>query len=113
MAREGLKQELTMALHMAVVRKEPVFRSGLRVKTNGDFTTVNLAVRPVAVGSYEADGQDLFLVIIEEANTSEQSQLGKDIARGASEGAGEKSTDVDARNLEAVLKFIYLICLKI
>ena len=67
----------------------------------------------MAVGSYEADGQDLFLVIIEEANTSEQSQLGKDIARGASEGAGEKSTDVDARNLEAVLKFIYLICLKI
>ena len=100
MAREGLKQELTMALHIAVVRKEPVFRSGLRVKTNGDFTTVNLELRPVAAGSYAADGQDLFLVIIEEAKTSEQSQLGKDIAIGASEGAGEKSTDVDARILE-------------
>jgi two-component system CheB/CheR fusion protein len=96
MAREGLRQDLITALHIAVVRKEPIFRSGLRVKTNGDFTTVNLALRPVAVGSYEADGQDLFLVTIEEAKTSEQGQLGKDIAIGASEGAGEKSTDVDA-----------------
>ena len=99
-AREGLKQDLITALHIAVVRKEPVFRSGLRVKTNGDFTTVNLALRPVAAGSKEADGQNLFLVIIEEAKTSEQSQIGKDSAIGTSEGACEKSTDVDARILE-------------
>ena len=99
-AREGLKQELITALHIAVVRKEPVFRSGLRVKTNGDFTTVNLALRPVAAGSDEADGQNLFLVIIEEAKTSEQSKIEKDIAIGAGEGACEKSTDVDARILE-------------
>jgi two-component system CheB/CheR fusion protein len=100
MAREGLRQDLITALHIAVIRKEPISRSGLRVKTNGDFTTVNLALRPVAVDSYEADGQDLFLVTIEEAKTSEQSQLGKDIDIGASEGTGEKSTDVDARILE-------------
>jgi two-component system CheB/CheR fusion protein len=100
MAREGLRQDLIMALHIAVIRKEPVFRSELRVKTNGDFTTVNLALRPVSVDSYEADGQDLFLVTIEEAKTSEQGQLGKDIAKGASEGAGEKSMDVNAHILE-------------
>jgi two-component system CheB/CheR fusion protein len=100
MAREGLRQDLITALHIAVVRKEPVFRSGLRVKTNGDFTTVNLALRPVATGSDEANGQDLFMVTIEEAKTSEQGQLGKDIAISASEGAGEKSMDVDAHILE-------------
>lgn len=99
-AREGLKQDLITALHIAVVRKEPVFRSGLRVKTNGDFTTVNLALRPVAVGYDEADGQPLFLVIIEEAKASEKSQIGMDIAIGASEGSCEKSTDVDACILE-------------
>ncbi|WP_048179088.1 CheR family methyltransferase [Methanosarcina siciliae] len=99
-AREGLKQDLITALQIAVVRKEPVFRSGLRVKTNGDFTTVNLALRPVAAGSDEADGQNLFLVIIEEAKTSEQRQIGKDNTIGASEGACEKSTDFDARILE-------------
>ena len=100
MAREGLQQELTTALHIAVTLKEPVFRSGLRVKTNGDFTTVNLALRPVAAGSDESDRQNLFLVMIEEAKTSEQSQIEKDIAIGASEGACDKSMDTDARILE-------------
>jgi len=97
MAREGLHQELTTALHVAVVRKEPVFRSGLRVKTNGDFTTVNLALRPVAVGT---NGPNLFLITFEEAKISEQSQIGKDSDTGAGEGACEKSKDIDARILE-------------
>jgi two-component system, chemotaxis family, CheB/CheR fusion protein len=100
MAREGLKQELIMALHTAVLLKEPVFRYGLRVKTNGDFTKVNLALRPVAIGSDESYGQNLFLVIIEEAKTSEQSQIGKDTAIGGSESACEKSIDVDTCILE-------------
>ena len=100
MAREGLQQELTTALHKAAVRKEPVFHSGLRVKTNGDFTTVNLALRPVAAGPDAAAGPNLFLITFEEAKTSEQSQIGKDVAIGAGEGACEKSTDVDARILE-------------
>ena len=55
MAREGLRQELTTALYIAVVNKEPVFHPGLRVKTNGDFTTVNLALRPVKAGLDAAD----------------------------------------------------------
>ncbi|HEY3362628.1 MAG TPA: chemotaxis protein CheB [Methanosarcina sp.] len=97
MAREGLHQELTTALHVAVVRKEPVFRSGLRVKTNGDFTRVNLALRPVAVGT---NGPNLFLITFEEPKISEQSQIGKDSDIGAGEGACEKSKDVDARILE-------------
>jgi two-component system CheB/CheR fusion protein len=100
MAREGLKQELIMALHTAVVLKEPVFRFGLWVKTNGDFTTVNLALRPVAIGSDESDRQNMFLVIIEETKKSAQSQIWKDTAIGGSEGACEKSIDVDARILE-------------
>lgn len=99
-AREGLKQELATAIHLAVVHKEPISRSGLRVKTNGSFATVNLELRPVAVGSDETDEQNLFLVIIEEAKTSEQRQSGKDITLGSSEGACEKSTDVDTRILE-------------
>ena len=38
MAREGLRRDLTTALHKAVARREPVRHPGLRVKTNGDFT---------------------------------------------------------------------------
>ena len=48
MAREGLQRDLTTALHKAASRKEIVHYSGLRVKTNGDLTTVNLTIRPVA-----------------------------------------------------------------
>ena len=66
MAREGLRQELTTDLYKAVVSKEPVFHPGLRVKTNGDFTTVNLALRPVAAGPDAAAGPNLFLVTFEE-----------------------------------------------
>ena len=48
MAREGLRRELTTALHKAVAAKDSVRYLGVRVKTNGDFTSVNLTIRPVA-----------------------------------------------------------------
>ena len=43
-----------------------MYSSGLRVKTNGPFTTVNLTVRPVAADPAAAY-EKLFLVILEEA----------------------------------------------
>jgi two-component system, chemotaxis family, CheB/CheR fusion protein len=47
MARDGLRRDLTTALHRAVASQQPVRHSGLRVKTNGDFTRVDLTVQPV------------------------------------------------------------------
>ncbi|MFA6103180.1 MAG: chemotaxis protein CheB [Victivallaceae bacterium] len=67
MAREGLRRELTTALHKAAGIKEIVYCPGLRVKTNGHFTTVNLTVRPVATGPNATPETPLFLVILEEA----------------------------------------------
>ena len=58
MAREGLRRDLTTALHKAVASREPVRHPGLRVKTNGDFTTVDLTVRPVAAGPCGATEAD-------------------------------------------------------
>ncbi|AGX86300.1 chemotaxis-related methylase [Candidatus Symbiobacter mobilis CR] len=49
MAREGLRNDLTIALHKAMATGDTVCCQGLRVKTNGEFTAVNLTVRPVAV----------------------------------------------------------------
>jgi two-component system CheB/CheR fusion protein len=100
MAREGLRQELATDLYKAVVNKEPIFHPGLRVKTNGDFTTVNLALRPVKTGSDAAAGESLFLVIFEESPEWEQSQTMKAAAIGAGEGASESVMEVDARILE-------------
>ena len=62
MAREGLQQDLTTALHQATTTKEPVRHSGLRVKTNGDFALVTLTVRPVPSDSATTP---LYLVILE------------------------------------------------
>ena len=74
MAREGLRRELTTALHKSVGVKEIVSRSGLRVKTNGDFTTVNLTIRPVTARPELAEWASpaatpealLYLVILEQ-----------------------------------------------
>jgi two-component system CheB/CheR fusion protein len=75
MAREGLQQDLTVALHKAVERNERVRCPGLQVKTNGHFTTVNLTVAPVSGGPVltseflpESSLQSsLFLVMLAEA----------------------------------------------
>jgi two-component system CheB/CheR fusion protein len=45
MAREGLRHELPRALRQAAAAKEPVTIPRLRVKTNGDFQTVDLTVQ--------------------------------------------------------------------
>ena len=65
MAREGLRRELAMALHKAVATKDPVFATDLRVKTNGHFTQVNLAVHPLPSGTVESSGVPLYLVVLE------------------------------------------------
>jgi two-component system CheB/CheR fusion protein len=67
MAREGLRRELTAGLHKAVTAKEPVRTKGLHVKTNGDFSTVHLSIRPVATVPPATAGANFYVVILEEA----------------------------------------------
>lgn len=74
MARDGLRQELTIALRKATIQRAPVHYPGLRIRTNGTFADINLTVRPVASGSTGADQPDLFLVIFEEAPPVEPPQ---------------------------------------
>jgi two-component system, chemotaxis family, CheB/CheR fusion protein len=65
MAREGLRRDLTTALHKAVTAHEIVRCSYLRVKSNGDLTTVNLTVCPVTTGPDRNLDTPLYLVILE------------------------------------------------
>jgi len=98
MAREGLRRDLATALHKAAGSKEIVRHPGLRVKTNGDFTTVNLTVRPVAAAPAATPEKPLYLVILEEAPpfNPEQAQMAATLQAG--EGAnGPATTDADAR----------------
>lgn len=67
MARDGLRRDLTTSLHKAASSKERISVSGLRVKTNGHHTLVNLSVCPVKQDSTGALEAPLYLVILEQA----------------------------------------------
>jgi len=98
MAREGLRRGLTMALHKAAGTKGLVRHPGLRVKTNGEFTTVNLTIRPVAEGPAATPEAPLYLVIIEEAMPFDHGQVHPVAVFQAAEGvAGPDNTDADTR----------------
>ncbi|HSB03220.1 MAG TPA: chemotaxis protein CheB [Anaerolineales bacterium] len=66
MARTGLQRELTAAFHRAVAGRQLVSHKNLRVQTNGESVTINLAVRPAAPVGGEGNAQDAYLVVLEE-----------------------------------------------
>jgi two-component system CheB/CheR fusion protein len=97
MAREGLRRDLTSALHKAMTLREPVHYPGLQVKTNGDFTSVNLTVRPVSAGRDVEVAARLFLVIFEDALAADPGQSVKAATVDAGGEAAESAIDVDER----------------
>jgi len=72
MARQGLRQELTTALHKSVGAREIVAVAGLRVKTNSHFTLVDLTIRPLP-GDPAASPANLYLVLLQAAPVQEES----------------------------------------
>ena len=100
MAREGLRPDLTIALHKAALRNEIVRRSGLRVKTNSHFTTVNLSISPVAGGSAAMSETPLFMVVLEEAAVQIAETVSGDTEKSPDTlpaGTGDPLSNVDAR----------------
>ncbi|HEX7384807.1 MAG TPA: PAS domain-containing protein, partial [Burkholderiaceae bacterium] len=97
MAREGLRRELTVALHKAAAQREPVACRGLRVRTNGDFATVNMVVRPVDVASTAP----LYLVVLELAPPPEA-------PAGAAAPGAEQTERIEALERELRAKDEYL-----
>ena len=63
MAREGLREELGVAIHNASTRKTSFTARGLTVKSNGGSTTLNLTVKPLAD---PAAPRGLLMVVFEE-----------------------------------------------
>jgi two-component system CheB/CheR fusion protein len=96
MAREGLRQALTSALQAAASRKERVSYPNLRVKTNGDFSTVNLTVQPVLAGAQTAGQAGLFLVAFEEIAEPSSAPAG-DAREGPTPAPAESNGEVDSR----------------
>ena len=91
MAREGLKHELSNALHKAVRTKEAIRSSSLRVKTNGHYTLVNMSVHPVMSGAVATPESPAYLVILMEALATDP------VSRIPLPGDTEHTSDTDAR----------------
>ena len=75
MAREGLRPALSSALHGAVSTHLTVHSRNLRVKTNGHYTQVNLAVSAVTSTLDASLESPLFLVVLEEAPAPDPAQV--------------------------------------
>jgi two-component system CheB/CheR fusion protein len=105
MAREGLRRELTTALRKAVASEKLVLCQGLRVKTNGNFTTINLTIQIVATdtdvalpGIVRAGGAPpMFLVVFEEVPAAYPERFAMTAVMDTVEGIDGDSTDSDAR----------------
>jgi two-component system, chemotaxis family, CheB/CheR fusion protein len=93
MAREGLRQELTIALHHAVTGDEPVYRGDLRVQTNGHRVPVRLTVRPLSSDPSDGSRTDLYLVVLD-TDRAESAPVPTRL-RSASGGAPEERLDGD------------------
>ena len=99
-AREGLKFELSSALHKAASTKESTHRAGLRVKTNGDFTTVDMDISPVAAKTSGTLEAAMYLVTLVQAPPSEQFHMTN--SEPAADGNQslmntEQAAEIDAR----------------
>ena len=98
MVREGLRCELTRALHQSSDSKTAVSRTGLRIKTDGNFIAINLQVCPIAADPTAASDTPLFLVVLEET-LSGHSGLGTEPGGGTTPGdlsAGDADAQIVA-----------------
>ena len=106
MAREGLQPELIVALHKAASENAMVRRSGLRVKTNGDFSGVNLSISPVTTGLAAGAVSTMFIVVLEtiETHLEDTTDLSSSVS-GVASGTN-RSSNIDARiaTLEQALR---------
>ncbi|MBA3013171.1 MAG: PAS domain-containing protein [Proteobacteria bacterium] len=76
MAREDLKNKLSVTIHKSVREKKSTFCSGVRVRYNGAFCVINISVRPLT-GKHLPSG--LMLVTFEDipnADVSEEKKAG-------------------------------------
>lgn len=67
MARQGLQRDLASALRKANSEKKTVHRPRVQVKTNGDYTSINLTILPAKAFVDESADEDFYLVVFSEA----------------------------------------------
>lgn len=71
MAREGLARDLKVAFGSFTDKKSMARLKGIRVKTNGSFTRVDVLIKKVATSLIAANEKPLYIVMLQEAKTQE------------------------------------------
>lgn len=98
MAREGLQRPLTMALQKAAKNEEPACSQGVRVKSNGHYTTINLTVQPAPISPNDAAESALYLVVLENAPDKEvPPQKAHQLPEGKEKESAGDAESVDER----------------
>lgn len=69
MAREGLRQDLSIALRKLTIKKETIRVPEINVKTNGHYTKINLVIKQVTTGLVSSNEKPLYIVLLEEAKS--------------------------------------------
>ena len=104
MAREGLRHELTSALHRAANGKERVTVTNLRVKTNGHHSAIKLTICPVPASQLAALESPLYLVMLEELAVA---SLQRELLATNPSGTDAGSTDTSAALIAELRKQLH------
>lgn len=94
MAREGLRQKLTIALHKASRQKVAVSVSNILVKMQDGDISVNLTITPVAMNQFIKQEATLFVVILDEATNSLPGVTEKEDAGGIGKAVASSQSDL-------------------
>ena len=122
MAREGLRRDLAVALRKAAAGMELVRCPNLKVKTNGDCTTVNLTVRPlppqwharVPERTEESSEPPLILVVMEQSEEAcppekpDRGSLSQPVLPNDIEAGSEEQATIAALRQELQAKEEYI-----
>ena len=93
MAREGLKIELPSAIREAKTQKKTITLKGIKVKTNGDFQTINLTVKPVVQLGIQ---QPLYMLVFENVTMPPKEE--KSISSQARSSSRLKDINIELEN---------------
>ncbi len=93
MAREGLKIELPGAIREAKTQKKTITLKGIKVKTNGDFQTINLTVKPVVQLGIQ---QPLYMLVFENVTMPPKEE--KSISSQARSSSRLKDINIELEN---------------
>lgn len=101
MAREGLRPSLSNTLHQAVSTQHSSHAPQIKVKTNGDYTLVDVSIHPVPTSGPDSPDTPLYLVILKDAPTP-VAPSGRD--DGLSKSANTPTAAAEARIEELTLE---------